>query len=49
MLIRYIIKVSNPKDAYLVDIHGGDQWTGILASQWKSFELLEYEHNLWEF
>lgn len=45
----YIIKVSNPSDDYLVDIYGGDQWTGILASQWKSFELLEYEHNLWEF
>ncbi len=45
----YIIKVSNPADDYLVDIYGGDQWTGIMASQWKSYELLEYEHNLWEF
>lgn len=45
----YIIKVSNPADDYLVDIYGGDQWTGIMSSQWKSYELLEYEHNLWEF
>lgn len=45
----YIIKVSNPSDAYLVDIYGGDQQKGILASQWAAFELLEYEHNLWEF
>jgi len=45
----YIIKVSNPKDAYLVDIYGGDQFRGIMASQWAAFELLEYEHNLWEF
>ena len=45
----YIIKVSNPTDAYLVDIYGGDQKKGILASQWAAFELLEYEHNLWEF
>jgi len=45
----YIIKVSSPTDAYLVDIYGGDQKKGILASQWASFELLEYEHNLWEF
>lgn len=45
----YIIKVSNPMNAYLVDIYGGDQQKGILASQWAAFELLEYEHNLWEF
>lgn len=45
----YIIKVSNPDDAYLVDIYGGDQLKGIMASQWAAFELLEYEHNLWEF
>lgn len=45
----YIIKVSNPSNAYLVDIYGGDQQKGILASQWAAFELLEYEHNLWEF
>jgi gliding motility associated protien GldN len=45
----YIIKVSNPDDAYLVDIYGGNQKTGIFASQWAAFELMEYEHNLWEF
>jgi gliding motility associated protien GldN len=45
----YIIKVSNPDDAYIVDIYGGDQQTGIMASQWAAFDLLEYEHNLWEF
>lgn len=45
----YIIKVSNPTDEYIVDIYGGDPRTGIMASQWKAFELMEYEHNLWEF
>jgi len=45
----YIIKVSNAKDEYLVDTYGGDLRTGIMASQWKAFELLEFEHNLWEF
>jgi gliding motility associated protien GldN len=45
----YIIKVSNPKDAYLVDIYGGDLQKGIMASHWAAFELLEYEHNMWEF
>lgn len=45
----YIIKVSNPNNEYLTDTYGGDPKTGIMASQWKAFELLEYEHNLWEF
>jgi gliding motility associated protien GldN len=44
----YIIKVSNPTDAMLQDIYG-DPERGIMASQWAAFELLEYEHNLWEF
>jgi gliding motility associated protien GldN len=45
----YIIKISNANDEYLTDTYGGDPKTGIMASQWKAFELLEYEHNLWEF
>jgi len=45
----YIIKVSNPNDSYLVDIYGGDQIKGIMSSQWAAMELLEFEHNLWEF
>lgn len=45
----YLIKISNPSDEYLVDTYGGDPRVGIMASQWKAFEMLEYEHNLWEF
>lgn len=45
----YMIKVSNPNDDYLVDQYGGDQNTGIMASQWTAYEMLEFEHNLWEF
>lgn len=45
----YILKVSNPTDSYLSDIYGGDQQKGIMASQWAAFDLLEYEHHLWEF
>jgi len=45
----YIVKVSNPENEFIVDTYGGDLKTGIMASQWKQFELLEYEHNLWEF
>lgn len=44
----YIVKVSNAKDEYLTDIYH-DQHMGIMASQWASQELLEYEHHLWEF
>lgn len=45
----YLIKISNPSDEEIAETYGGDPRTGIMASQWKSFELLEYEHNLWEF
>ncbi|WMJ72501.1 gliding motility protein GldN [Cytophagaceae bacterium ABcell3] len=45
----YIIRVSNPMNQYLVDIYGGDQQKGIMASSWAAHDLLEYEHNLWEF
>jgi gliding motility associated protien GldN len=44
----YIIKVSNPNDAYLTDIYQ-DQQKGIMASSWAAHELMEYEHHLWEF
>ncbi|MFN3403966.1 MAG: gliding motility protein GldN [Cytophagaceae bacterium] len=44
----YIIKVGNARDAYLTDIYN-DPYKGIMASQWKQTELMEYEHNLWEF
>jgi len=44
----YIIKVSNAKDAYLTDIYS-DQKKAIMASNWAAQQLMEYEHNLWEF
>jgi gliding motility associated protien GldN len=45
----YLVKISNPSDEYIEETYGGDPRTGIMASQWKAFEMLEYEHNLWEF
>ena len=45
----YLIKVSNPKDQFLADIYTGSAKQAILAAQWKANELMEYEHNLWEF
>ncbi|MFN6944869.1 MAG: gliding motility protein GldN [Cytophagaceae bacterium] len=44
----YIVRVSNPKGAYLVDMYGGDQKKGIKAAIWAKHELLEAEQNLWE-
>ncbi|MBX9852752.1 MAG: gliding motility protein GldN [Cytophagaceae bacterium] len=44
----YIVKVSNPDDMFLTDIYR-DQYTGLMASQWAAHEILEFEHNLWEF
>jgi hypothetical protein len=44
----YIVKVSNPNDARLSDIYGGER-EGILASQQAAADLIEYEYNLWSF
>ncbi|HSZ26456.1 MAG TPA: gliding motility protein GldN [Cytophagaceae bacterium] len=44
----YIIKVANPADAYLTDLHS-DPHKGIMASKWAAYELMESEHHLWEF
>lgn len=44
----YIVKETNPKDEYLIDIYGGDPKSGRIASQQKAYEILEFESNLWE-
>lgn len=44
-----IIKVANPDDAMLVDIYNKSPKEGLMASQWIEMELLELEHELWEF
>jgi hypothetical protein len=44
----YIVKVSNPNDARLDEIYGGQQ-QGVLASQQAASDLIEYEYNLWSF
>ncbi len=41
-----IIKVANPDDNMLIDIYEGK---GLMASQWIEMQLLEMEHELWEF
>jgi gliding motility associated protien GldN len=43
-----ITKVSNPDDNDLVTIYDGSR-RGLLASDWVRQQLMEFEHNLWEF
>lgn len=43
-----LIKISNPDDAYIQDIYEGGK-KGLVASQNLEYQLMEYEHNLWEF
>ncbi|MBC7920021.1 MAG: gliding motility protein GldN [Ferruginibacter sp.] len=43
-----IIKVSNADDAFLSDIYEGGR-QGLLASEQLEQQLMEFEHNLWEF
>jgi gliding motility associated protien GldN len=45
----YIIYVSNPKNAMVVDIYNQYPKEGIMASSWMANQIMEYEHNLWEF
>lgn len=44
-----IIKVANPDNEFLVDIYNKSPKEGLMASQWIEMELLEMEHELWEF
>lgn len=44
-----IIKVANPNNDMLQDIYDRNQKEGLMASQWIEMELLELEHELWEF
>jgi gliding motility associated protien GldN len=43
-----IIKVSNPDDNSLNDVYGEGK-KGLMASEWARQQLMEFEHNLWEF
>jgi gliding motility associated protien GldN len=43
-----IVKISNPNDEFLVQTYDGDR-KGLLASDWIRQQLMEFEHNLWEF
>lgn len=44
-----ITKVANPDDSMLIDIYNRSPKDGLMASQWTEMQLLELEHELWEF
>jgi gliding motility associated protien GldN len=44
-----LTKVENPENNYIVDIYNKSQQQGIMASKWLENEIIEYEHDLWEF
>lgn len=48
MFSSYIVKVSNADDAYIQDMFP-DQRTALMASHWAAYELMEFEHHLWEY
>ncbi|MGI9544479.1 MAG: hypothetical protein ACR2MX_14560 [Cyclobacteriaceae bacterium] len=43
------MKVSNPEDAYIADIYNRNPRDGLIASQRIEEELLQLEHELWEY
>jgi gliding motility associated protien GldN len=45
----YIYKVSNPNDEEIVDTYRGDPKAGRYGSEKAANDLMEFEHNLWEF
>jgi DNA primase catalytic subunit len=44
-----VIKVDNPRDQYISDVYSRYPKEHIMASQWLELELMEREHNLWEY
>ncbi|TAF74782.1 MAG: gliding motility protein GldN [Bacteroidetes bacterium] len=45
----FIYKISNPNDEQIVDTYGGDLKKGRYGSEKAANDLMEFEHNLWEF
>ena len=44
-----LIKVANPEDSFIADIYNTSPKEGLIASQRIEQELLELEHELWEY
>ncbi len=44
-----LVKVENPDNLYIVDVYDKSRKEGVMASEWLDVQLMEKEHNLWEF
>lgn len=44
-----LVKVENPDDLEIVDEYSDSRKQGVMASEWLDMELMEKEHNLWEY
>lgn len=45
----HIVKYSNPEDEYIIDKTGGDRRSALMESLNYEYNLLEREHELWEY
>lgn len=45
----HIVKYSNPEDEYIIDKTGGDRRAALMESLNYEYNLLEREHELWEY
>jgi hypothetical protein len=45
----HIVKYSNPEDEYIIDKTGGDRRRALMESLDYEYNLLEREHELWEY
>lgn len=44
-----LFKFENPDDDPIVDMYPGNRMEAVMASEWWEMELMEKEHNLWEY
>lgn len=45
----YLFKFENPDNDAIVDMYPNNRMEAIMASEWWEMELMEKEHNLWEY
>jgi gliding motility associated protien GldN len=44
-----IVRVENPDNLYIEDIYQSSRKESVMAMEWMEMQLMEKEHNLWEF
>ncbi len=44
-----LVKVDNPRNDYIMDIYNKSLKEGLMASYWLEMQLMEKEHNVWEY